>query len=85
MSPEIAASTDAVDPRAPFKVLIAGGGVAAVEAALALRELAGERVALTLLAPDPELVYRPMTVAEPFAYGPAHRYPARADRRRRGR
>ena len=36
-----------------FNVLIAGGGVAALEAALALRELAGERVAITLLAPEP--------------------------------
>ena len=35
----------------PFRVLIVGGGVAGLEAALALRELAGERVATTLLAP----------------------------------
>ena len=34
-----------------MKVLIVGGGVAALEAALALRELAGERIATTLLAP----------------------------------
>ena len=31
-------------PSAPFEVLIAGGGVAALEAALALRNLAGDRV-----------------------------------------
>ena len=60
---------------APFRVVVAGGGVAAVEASLALRTLAGDRVALTLLAPDPDLVYRPMTVREPFAYGTAQRYP----------
>ncbi|MGI8429334.1 MAG: FAD-dependent oxidoreductase [Solirubrobacteraceae bacterium] len=59
----------------PFRVLIAGGGVAALEAALALRELAGERVSTTLLAPEPEFVYRPMTVREPFAYRVAERYP----------
>jgi sulfide:quinone oxidoreductase len=62
-------------PNKPFKVVVAGGGVAGLEAALALRDLAGGRVALTLLAPEPEFVYRPMTVREPFAYGPAHRYP----------
>jgi sulfide:quinone oxidoreductase len=62
------------DP-APFKVLIAGGGVAALEGALALRDLAGERVSITMLAADPEFVYRPMTVREPFAYGRARRYP----------
>jgi sulfide:quinone oxidoreductase len=57
-----------------FRVLIAGGGVAALEAALALRELAGERVSTTLLAPEPEFVYRPMRVREPFAYSSAQRY-----------
>jgi sulfide:quinone oxidoreductase len=60
--------------RQPFEVLIAGGGVAALEAALALRELAGERVSITVLAPEPEFVYRPMRVREPFAYGAAQHY-----------
>ncbi len=58
----------------PFKVLIAGGGVAALEAALALRELGGERFGLTLIAPDEDFVYRPMAVREPFAYGSPARY-----------
>ncbi|MEA2172066.1 MAG: sulfide:quinone oxidoreductase, partial [Solirubrobacteraceae bacterium] len=53
-------------------VLVVGGGVAALETTLALRELAGDRAAVTLIAPDPEFVYRPMTVREPFA-GPAAR------------
>jgi sulfide:quinone oxidoreductase len=61
--------------RQPFEVLIAGGGVAALEAALALRDLAGERVSTTLLAPEPEFVYRPMRVREPFAYSAAQHYP----------
>jgi sulfide:quinone oxidoreductase len=59
----------------PFKVVIAGGGVAALEGALALRDLAGERISTTLLAPEPEFVYRPMRVREPFAYSEARQYP----------
>jgi len=51
------------------KVLIAGGGVAALEAALALRALAGELVEVELLAPEPQFWYRPMSVAEPFGLG----------------
>jgi sulfide:quinone oxidoreductase len=66
-----------VDDRA-FRVVIVGGGVAAVEAGLALRELAGERTSLTLVAPEPDFVYRPMTVREPFAYATAQRYPLAA-------
>ncbi len=57
-----------------FRVLIAGGGVAALEAALALRELAGERVSTTMLSPSSEFVYRPLTVREPFAYTAARHY-----------
>ena len=52
----------------PFNVLIVGGGVAGLEAALALRELGGGRIATTMIAPDPEFVYRPMTVRELFGY-----------------
>jgi sulfide:quinone oxidoreductase len=58
-----------------FKVLIAGGGVAGLEAAFALHELAGELVEVTVLAPTPEFVYRPDAVKEPFTRGYAHRYP----------
>jgi sulfide:quinone oxidoreductase len=59
----------------PFNVLIVGGGVAGLEAALALRELGGERIATTMIAPNREFVYRPMTVREPFGYAEAQRYP----------
>ncbi|MBV8954583.1 MAG: hypothetical protein JO179_10620, partial [Solirubrobacterales bacterium] len=59
----------------PLRVLIAGGGVAGLEAALALRDLAGERVAMMMLAPGSDFVYRPMRVREPFAYSAAQRYP----------
>lgn len=40
----------------PPHVLIAGGGVAALEALIALRELAVERPRVTLLAPEPHFV-----------------------------
>jgi sulfide:quinone oxidoreductase len=63
-----------LSPSERFHVVIAGGGVAGLEAALALRDRAAERVAITMLASDPEFVYRPMAVREPFAYGPAQRY-----------
>jgi sulfide:quinone oxidoreductase len=49
-----------------FRVVIAGGGVAALEAALALRALAGDRVATTIVAPNAEFRYRPLLVHEPF-------------------
>ncbi len=52
--------------RREFQVVIAGGGVAALEAALALRELAGDRVATTIVAPNAEFRYRPLLVHEPF-------------------
>jgi sulfide:quinone oxidoreductase len=52
-------------------VLIAGGGIAGLETLLALRDLAGDRVSITLLAPEPEFTYRPLTVEEPFTYSPA--------------
>jgi sulfide:quinone oxidoreductase len=55
-------------------VIIAGGGVAGLEAALALGDLAPERTRVTVIAPNSEFFYRPMAVREPFAYGPAERY-----------
>jgi sulfide:quinone oxidoreductase len=51
------------------RVLIAGGGVAALEAALALRDLAADRVAVELLAPEQHFWYRPLSVAVPFKLG----------------
>jgi sulfide:quinone oxidoreductase len=56
------------------KILIAGGGVAALETLLGLRELAEERVSIELLAPRPEFTYRPLAVAEPFGLGEAKSY-----------
>ena len=56
-------------------MIIAGGGVAALETALALHDLAPDQTDVTVLAPNTEFAYRPMTVREPFAYGSARRYP----------
>ena len=61
----------------PLRVLIAGAGVAALEAALALRDLAGDRVTVELVAPEAEFVYRPLAVAAPFKIGEARRFPVR--------
>ncbi len=55
-------------------VLIAGAGVAALEAALALRSLAEDRVTVELLAPESHFRYRPLAVAEPFGLGKEWRF-----------
>lgn len=55
-------------------VVIAGSGVAALEAMVALRALAEERVDITLLAPDRDFFYRPLAVAEPFGIGQVQRF-----------
>jgi len=66
-------SLPSVAGRKPL-VLIAGGGVAALEVLLALTELAGDRITVELLAPGREFSYRPLAVGEPFGLGEARRY-----------
>lgn len=61
------------DPGAP-KLIIAGGGVAALEAALAVRNLAGERITTEMWAPRREFVYRPFSVGEPYGVASILRY-----------
>jgi sulfide:quinone oxidoreductase len=56
-------------------VLIVGGGVAAIEAALALKHRAGGLVRTTMLAPDVDFEYRPDRVGEPFGRAAAATYP----------
>jgi sulfide:quinone oxidoreductase len=56
------------------RVVIAGGGVAGLEALLALHDLAGDRAALTLVAPRPDFLYKPLLVEEPFDLDPAERH-----------
>jgi sulfide:quinone oxidoreductase len=55
-----------------FRVLIAGGGVAALEAALALQHMAEDRVSVALIAPEPRFWYRPLAVVESFGLGRLH-------------
>ncbi|HEY7622647.1 MAG TPA: FAD-dependent oxidoreductase [Solirubrobacteraceae bacterium] len=62
-------------PSTPHRIVIAGGGVAGIEALLALHALAADRVELTLVAPTEHFVYRPLAVAEPFALGRPRRTP----------
>ena len=59
----------------PFRVVIAGAGVAALETALALRALADDLVSVELVAPEQEFIYRPLAVAEPFRVGEVTRFP----------
>jgi sulfide:quinone oxidoreductase len=56
------------------RLTIVGGGVAALEAMLALRDIAEERVELELVTPKAEFEYRPLAVAEPFGIGETYRY-----------
>ena len=57
------------------EVVVAGGGVAALEGAVALSTLAGNHVRLTLLAPGHDFALRALVAHEPFGRPPARRYP----------
>jgi sulfide:quinone oxidoreductase len=48
------------------RVVICGGGVAAVEALLALRALLDVRIEVHWVAPNRQFVYQPLAVAAPF-------------------
>jgi sulfide:quinone oxidoreductase len=51
-----------------MRVVIAGGGVAALEALAGLRALADDRVEATLLCPVATFSYRPLSTAVPFTF-----------------
>ena len=57
-----------------FSVVLAGGGPAAVEAALAVQRIAGDRVTVTVVAPERH-IHLPPTVLSPFAAGDHVRLP----------
>lgn len=56
------------------RVLIVGGGVGAIEAALALHDLAGDRVQVEICASRGDFVYRPFAVGEPYGASRVLRY-----------
>jgi sulfide:quinone oxidoreductase len=60
-----------------FAVLIAGGGVAGLEAAFALQHLAGDRVQVCVVSNASEFVYRPLAIGEPFNRSHAAHMPLR--------
>jgi sulfide:quinone oxidoreductase len=64
---------NAASRRAPHQTLILGGGIAGLEALLAIRDLAADRTQVTLVAAEPVFTYKPLIVEEPFTYQPAER------------
>lgn len=56
------------------KALIVGGGIAGIEAALALRDLAGERIEVEIRDPRRQFVFRPFAVGEPYGAARIFRY-----------
>jgi sulfide:quinone oxidoreductase len=58
----------------PHRVVVAGGGVAGLEAVMALHDLAGDRVEVTLAGPDDEFWLQALSVGEPFGSTPPRRY-----------
>lgn len=62
--------TDWVKPR----IRIVGGGVAGIEAALALASLGPGLAETSLISPDPDFVYKPLVVAESFGGAPSPRH-----------
>ena len=61
-------------PGRPLRVLVAGGGVGALEGLLALQDLAGDRLEVALLTAGRYLTYRALSVTEPFGAEPPARY-----------
>src|SRR3954469_1834899 len=72
-----AASVDAsgMPENNPMRVVVAGGGVGGLETLVALNALAGDRVSVTLVAPDDAFTLRALDVFEPFGLGRPKRYP----------
>src|SRR3954452_10420941 len=52
----------------PMRVVVAGGGIAALEVLSGLRALAADHVEATLLAPVSTFSYRPLSTAVPFTF-----------------
>jgi sulfide:quinone oxidoreductase len=63
-------ATDRIQRR---RVVIVGGGIAALEAVLALHDLADAQLEVTLIAPEHEFTLRALNVVKPFSRGHAGR------------
>jgi sulfide:quinone oxidoreductase len=59
----------------PWRVVVAGGGIAGVEALLGLSSLGGGRLQLAIVTPGDHFTLHPHAVGEPFGYGPAPTLP----------
>ena len=57
------------------RVVVVGAGVAGLEACLALRQFAGDRAHVTLIAPNRYFTYRPIGVRDPLAVRGREREP----------
>ena len=57
-----------------LRVVVIGGGVAALETALGLHAVARGRVDVELVTPESDFWYRPLAVAEPFGLGRVHHF-----------
>ena len=59
----------------PPRIVIAGGGIAALEAVLALRALAGDGIEIDVWTHEQDFVCRPQSVAVPFMAGEVQQFP----------
>lgn len=60
--------------RDPLRVVVAGGGIAALETLIGLRSTGGTELELTLVAPKADIVHRTLDVGEPFGLGHPRRH-----------
>jgi len=67
--------TEPTREQEPVHVVIAGAGVAGLEAVMALRDAAGDGIRITLLSSQENFDYVPLSVGEPFALGRARLIP----------
>jgi sulfide:quinone oxidoreductase len=58
----------------PHRIVIAGGGIAALEALVALARQAPAGCRITLVSPNSAFAYRPLGVREPFGWGGGRRF-----------
>src|SRR4051794_20530610 len=70
------APSEGIVPRmpSPHRIVIAGGGIAALEALLALRRQAPAGCDVALVCPEPAFAYRPLGIREPFGGGAGRRF-----------